>query len=129
MTKDKAQQRIHADSTPRATEGAPEGKTAGEKTTLGGRAARDVAIYGLMRLALFVVLTFVIHSVVIVMGMADFFPLLVSMLLALLIALPLSMLIFKKWRLRATEGLAEWDSGRRAHKQQLRRQLEERLDG
>lgn len=101
----------------------------GEKPKLGGKAIRDVAIYGLMRLALFLVLTFVIHSVVILMGMAEFFPLLVSMLLALLIALPLSMLIFKKWRIRATQGLAEWDSGRRAHKQQMRRQLEERLDG
>lgn len=99
------------------------------KPKLGGQALKDVLIYGALRLLLFIVLTFIIHSAVILLGMANFFPLLISMVLALLVALPLSMLIFKKQRLRATNALYTWDAGRREHKQQMRRQLEERLDG
>lgn len=97
------------------------------KPKLGKKAVKDIVIYGVLRLVLFLVLTFVIHSVVILLGMAEFFPVLISAMLALLVALPLSMVLFKKQRLRATEQIAEWDSGRRAHKQQMRKQLEERL--
>lgn len=99
-----------------------------DRPKLGGRAIKDILLYGVFRLLLFIVLTFIIHSVVILLGMAEYFPLLISMVLALLVALPLSMLIFKKQRVRATTALADWDSGRREHKQQMRRQLEDRFD-
>ena len=88
----------------------------------------DVALYGLARLLLFVVLTAVIHGIVLAMGMAHSFPLLMSALLALILALPLSMLLFRKLRLRVNGEIARWDADRRAHKEQMRRQLQERLD-
>lgn len=93
-----------------------------------GKAVRDIALYGFLRLLLFLVLTFVIHSIVILLGMANYFPLLVSMTLALILALPLSMFMFKGLRLRVTEQVAAWDADRQAHKQELRNQLRERLD-
>lgn len=100
---------------------------AGDKPKLGGKAIKNIALYGLWRIVLFLVLTFLIHSAVILLGMADFFPLLISAMLALLLALPLSMVMFKGLRIRATESIAEWDAGRRAHKLQMRKQLEDRL--
>ncbi len=95
---------------------------------LPARAWRDIALYGLARVLVFVVLTVVIQSVAILMGMGQSFPLLMSALLALIVALPLSMLLFKNLRLRVNEQIAVRDAGRRAHKEQMRAQLEERLD-
>lgn len=89
---------------------------------------RDIALYGLARLLVFVVLTVIIQSVAVLLGMGQSFPLLMSALLALIVALPLSMLLFKKLRLRVNEQIAIRDAGRRAHKEQMRAQLEERLD-
>ena len=97
------------------------------KPKLGAKAIKDIALYGFLRVLLFLVLTFVIHLIVILLGMGSFFPLLISAMLALIIAFPLSMFLFKKLRIRTTEQLAEWDAGRRAHKMQMRRQLEDRL--
>lgn len=98
------------------------------KPKLGGRAWLDILLYALARLALFLVLTFVIHSIVILIGLGEVFPLLISMTLALILALPLSMLIFTKLRLRATQHIAEWDRDRRQHKAQFREQLERRFE-
>lgn len=97
------------------------------KAKLPRSALKDAFLYGLARLLLFLVLTFVIHSIVILLGMANTFPLLISAMLALLLALPLSMLMFKNLRLRVTEQIAIRDAKRRAHKEQMRRQLQERL--
>ncbi|KAB1504592.1 DUF4229 domain-containing protein [Corynebacterium sp. 320] len=97
------------------------------KAKLSGAAWRDILLYAFLRFLLFLALTFIIHSIVILLGMANTFPLLISALLALILALPLSMVMFKKLRLRVTEAVAERDAGRRAHKEQMRRQLEQRL--
>ncbi len=94
---------------------------------LSGATKKDIALYGLLRLVLFLVLTFVIHSIVIALGMAYTFPLLMSALLALILALPLSMLLFKKLRLRVTEQIGIWSAERRAHKDEMRAQLEGRV--
>ena len=99
-----------------------------QKPKLGAKAWRDVLLYGFLRLLLFLVLTFVIHSIVILMGMANYFPLLMSALLALILALPLSMLMFKNLRLRVTAQIAEWDSARKEHKRPLHEQLQDRVD-
>lgn len=99
-----------------------------QRKKLRSKALRDVLLYGFLRLLLFLVLTVIIHSIVILLGMASYFPLLISMTLALLLALPLSMFMFKKLRLRVTAEVAEWDAGRKAHRAQLRDQLRERLD-
>ncbi len=99
-----------------------------EKPKLSGRAWRDVLLYAFLRVLLFVVLTVVIHSIVILIDLANFFPLLMSALLALILALPLSMLMFSKLRRRVTDQIAVWDAGRREHKRQLQAQLQDRLD-
>lgn len=98
-----------------------------EKAKLPKSAVKDVLLYGFLRLVLFLVLTFVIHSIVILLGMAHTFPLLISAMLALLLALPLSMVMFRNLRLRVTEQIAIRDAKRKAHKDQMRRQLQERL--
>ena len=101
---------------------------AAQQPKLSSSTKKDVALYGLARLLLFVVLTAVIHGIVLAMGMAHSFPLLMSALLALILALPLSMLLFRKLRLRVNGEIARWDADRRAHKERMRRQLQERLD-
>jgi hypothetical protein len=95
---------------------------------LGGRAWRDIILYGLARLILFIVLTVIIQFIAVALGMGKSFPLAISALLALIIAFPLSMFVFKGLRGRVNEEIAVWDAGRQRHKEQMRRQLEDRLD-
>ena len=64
--------------------------------------------YGLARVVLFIALTVVIELLSIAIRFP--IPVLVSALLALFVALPLSMLIFKKWRIEATQTLAEYSA-------------------
>ena len=77
--------------------------------------------YGLARLVLFLVLTVVIQGLAMLIGAPV--PLIFSALLALFLALPLSMLIFTKWRLEATNSLAEYSRQRKAHKAWVQREL------
>lgn len=97
-------------------------------TKLSGKAWRDIFLYGLARVVLFLVLTVLIQSIAILLGMGQSFPLLMSALLALIIAFPLSMFLFKGLRLRVNEQIARRDAGRRAHKEQMAAQLEDRLN-
>lgn len=77
--------------------------------------------YGLARVLLFVVLTAVIEAIAIA---ANFpIPLLLAALLALFVALPLSMLVFNKWRVEATQTLAEYSAQRKAHKEWVQAEL------
>lgn len=92
--------------------------------SLRNRAWRDIALYGLARLGLFVVLTVIIQSAAILIGAPV--PLLISSLLALLVAFPLSMFVFKKLRLRVNEEFAAWDEQRKAHKAWVKQELAER---
>lgn len=92
--------------------------------SLRNRAWRDIALYGFARLALFVVLTVIIQSAAILIGAPV--PLLISSLLALLVAFPLSMFVFKKLRLRVNEEVAAWDAQRKAHKAWVKQELAER---
>ncbi|MDO4609927.1 DUF4229 domain-containing protein [Corynebacterium sp.] len=89
-----------------------------------GRAAKDVAIYGLARLALFVVILLVLVGVVVLLHVH--MPMAILAVLALIIALPASMLLFTPLRVRANEGVAEWDANRRAHRDYVRGRLAER---
>lgn len=87
--------------------------------------ARNAAIkYGVARFALFIVLTVVIQVASVLIGAP--IPLVMSALLALILALPLSMLIFTKMRVEATEAVAAWSAQRQAHKQWVRHELENR---
>ncbi|MFE1513499.1 DUF4229 domain-containing protein [Corynebacterium bovis] len=103
-------------------------RTPGERPRLGGGAVRDVVVYVILRLLMVVVLTVIIQSVAVLMGMAGYFPLLISLMLALIVALPLSVIMLRGLRFRVTAQLAEWDRGRREHKREMSRQLQERLN-
>ena len=77
--------------------------------------------YGAARLGLFLGLTIVIQALAVLIGAQV--PLVVSALLALLVALPLSMLIFKKLRIETTEAVAKLAQQRRARKEWVNREL------
>ncbi len=81
-----------------------------------GRAlARDVALYSAARLALVTVTALLL----LVAGV----PLLVSALLAVVLALPLSMLLLGSLRVRVNAGLAVVAERRKAERDRLRQQL------
>ena len=82
--------------------------------------------YGLARVVLFIALTAVIELLAVMIGFP--IPILVAALLALFVALPLSMLIFKNWRIEATQTLAEYSAQRKAHKQWVQAELEGRAE-
>ncbi|MBV6761539.1 DUF4229 domain-containing protein [Rhodococcus opacus] len=86
-----------------------------------GQLARDVAIYSIARLLLVVVIGAVILGVASLVGVAV--PLLVAAIFAVLIALPLSLLLFAKLRKRVNEGIATFDAQRRADQADLRARL------
>ncbi|BAH49949.1 DUF4229 domain-containing protein [Rhodococcus opacus] len=86
-----------------------------------GRLARDVAIYSIARLLLVVVIGAIILGVAALVGVAV--PLLVAAIFAVLIALPLSLLLFAKLRKRVNEGIATFDAQRRADQADLRARL------
>lgn len=86
-----------------------------------GRLARDVALYSGARLLLVVVLGVVIVGASQLVGVEV--PLLVAAIFAVLIALPLSLVLFSKLRHRVNEGIAAVDAQRRADKADLRAKL------
>lgn len=81
----------------------------------GATLARDMALYTTARLAL-------ISGLAVVLVLAGV-PLLVSILLALVVALPLSMVLLSSLRSRVSAGLAVVGARRRAERDRLRRQL------
>ena len=88
------------------------------------RANKAAAIYGLYRLLLFLALTVVIQGVAVLIGAPV--PLIISALLALIVAFPLSMLIFTKQRVEATEALAQFKAQRQARKDWIEGELAKR---
>ena len=82
--------------------------------------------YGLARGVLFIALTAVIELLAVAIGFP--IPVLMAALLALFVALPLSMLIFKNWRIEATQTLAEYSAQRKAHKRWVQAELEGRAE-
>ncbi|PTR31268.1 uncharacterized protein DUF4229 [Rhodococcus sp. OK519] len=93
----------------------------GPGTVTTGRLVGDVALYSVARLGLVVVL-----AVVIVFGGKAFgvdVPLLVGAIFAVLIALPLSLVLFAKLRKRVNLDIASVDAQRRADKADLQAKL------
>ena len=88
------------------------------------RATKAVAIYGLYRLLLFIVLTVVIQGFATLIGAPV--PVIMSALLALIVAFPLSMLVFKRRRLEANEAVAELKRQREQRKDWIQSELAER---
>ena len=83
-----------------------------------------MAIYGLDRLLLFIALTVVIQLLAVLIGAPV--PVIMSALLALIVAFPLSMLLFKRHRLEANEAVAELKRQRAARKDWIQSELAER---
>jgi Protein of unknown function (DUF4229) len=77
--------------------------------------ARDLALYSAARLALVA-----LPAVLLLLAGV---PLLVAVLLAVVVALPLSMVLLGSLQQRVNAGLAVWAQRRRAERDQLRRQL------
>lgn len=88
------------------------------------RANRAALIYGGLRLLLFIGLTVVIQAVAMLIGAPV--PVIMSALLALIVAFPLSMLVFSKQRVEATEAMALWGEQRRARKSWVNDELADR---
>ena len=88
------------------------------------RANKAAAVYGLYRLGLFIALTVVIQGAALLIGAPV--PLIMSALLALIVAFPLSMLVFKRQRIEATEAVAQWREQRKARKDWIASELAER---
>ena len=84
--------------------------------------AVDVSLYTLARLAMVAALTAVIFYGAHLIGIAEF-PLVVAMLFAIVISLPLGIWLLAPLRRRATAGIAEVDSRRRADREQLQARL------
>ncbi|KQB87335.1 DUF4229 domain-containing protein [Corynebacterium lowii] len=95
-----------------------------EDQLLRKKANRALLKYGLARLGLFVVLTVLIQFLAWLIGSP--FPLLVSATGALLVAFPLSMLIFPRMRVEANEAVAAWAQRRRERKEWIAQELSER---
>lgn len=77
--------------------------------------------YGVARFLLFVALTALIHIAAVLLNAPV--PIIMSALLALIVAFPLSMLIFTKWRLEATNSVAELSRQRKARKEWIQSEL------
>ncbi|QGU03686.1 DUF4229 domain-containing protein [Corynebacterium comes] len=88
------------------------------------RANVSLLKYGGARLGLFVVLTVVIQLFAVLIDAPV--PLVMSALLALIVAFPLSMLVFKGMRLEANRSVAAWNAQRKARKEWVKRELESR---
>ena len=88
------------------------------------RANKAVAIYGLDRLLLFIALTVVIQLFAVLIDAPV--PVIMSALLALIVAFPLSMLLFKRHRIEANEAVAELKHQRQARKDWIQSELAER---
>ena len=80
--------------------------------------------YGGARFGLFVVLTIVIQLFAVLIDAPV--PLVMSALLALLVAFPLSMLVFKGMRIEANRSVGAWNAQRKARKEWVQRELDAR---
>lgn len=110
------------DVTP--SDAAPSDAAPKEDPELKKTTRRALLKYGAMRLVLFVVLTVVIQLVAMLVKAPV--PLVMSALLALIIAFPLSMLIFTNVREEATAGVAQLAKQRKEHKEWIKNELAKR---
>lgn len=110
-------------STLSAVNDVSQGKSTSTNTgaTPGGRLMRDLALYTAARLGLVVVLAAVIFGGARIFGVE--IPLLVTLLFALVIALPLSLVLFGKLRKQVNEDISAVDEKRRRDKAELRAKL------
>ncbi|WP_336084234.1 DUF4229 domain-containing protein [Nocardia sp. SSK8] len=93
----------------------------------GKRLFRNLALYTLARLGLVVVIAAIIIGVAALIGVD--IPIIVAALFALLVAMPLSLTLFKSLRTKVNEDIAIVDARRRQDKAQLRARLRGDDDG
>ncbi|UVE96295.1 DUF4229 domain-containing protein [Dietzia sp. B32] len=89
----------------------------------GARLARNMVVYTVVRLLLVVALTLVIIGVGSLAGVQV--PVLVAAIISVVIALPLSMVLFSRMRAQINSDIAAVDSGRREKRDDLRRRMNE----
>ncbi|ATL70924.1 DUF4229 domain-containing protein [Nocardia terpenica] len=99
----------------------PDDASADPAPSAGRRLARNLAIYTLARLVLVAAVAAVILVLARVLKVD--LPLIVALLFALVVALPLSLVLFKRLRARVNEDIAAVDEKRRTDKAQLRARL------
>lgn len=87
----------------------------------GRKLARDLALYTVARLGLVVVIAAIIIGVAALVNVSV--PLIVAALFALLIAMPLSLLLFKNLRTQVNKDIAAVDEKRRRDRAQLMTRL------
>lgn len=87
-------------------------------------ALKALSFYFFLRVMLVIVLSVVIGLIAYLIDSPV--PLALIVLLALLVALPLSLLIFERARTEATAAVAHWDSQRKARKQWIKEELSAR---
>ncbi|MGV9410214.1 DUF4229 domain-containing protein [Nocardia sp. NPDC003693] len=87
----------------------------------GRKLARDLALYTVARLGLVVALVALILGAAALVNVEV--PLIVAALFAVLIALPLSMVLFKTLRTRVNQDIAAVDAKRRSDRDQLMTRL------
>ncbi|MFY2789894.1 DUF4229 domain-containing protein [Rhodococcus sp. MALMAid1271] len=83
--------------------------------------AVNLAAYTFARLALVIVIALAIVGIGLLFGVEV--PVLVAAIFAVLISLPLSLLLFKKMRIRVNESIAAVDEDRRAARADLQSKL------
>lgn len=93
----------------------------------GKRLVRNLALYTLARLGLVVLIAGAIIGVAALIGVEV--PIIVAALFALLVAMPLSLTLFKSLRTKVNEDIAVVDARRRQDKAQLRARLRGDDDG
>ena len=76
------------------------------------------------RFGLFLALTILIQLVSALV--VDPLPIYIATLLALIVAFPLSVFVFKNLRLKTTAAVAEWDAQRKAYKEWVKQELSSR---
>lgn len=94
-----------------------------EGSSPGARLARNMVFYTIVRLLLVLALTLVIIGLGTLAGVQ--IPVLVAAILAVVIALPLSMVLFSRLRAQINSDIAEVDAGRREKRDDLRRRMNE----
>ncbi|OFS13019.1 hypothetical protein HMPREF3086_17655 [Dietzia sp. HMSC21D01] len=94
-----------------------------EGSSPGARLARNMVFYTIVRLLLVLALTLVIIGLGSLAGVQ--IPVLVAAIIAVVIALPLSMVLFSRLRAQINSGIAEVDAGRREKREDLRRRMNE----
>ncbi|WP_420030471.1 DUF4229 domain-containing protein [Rhodococcus ruber] len=106
---------MNADSSEPTSGNAVRGRSA--KKSL----AMNLGVYTFARLALVIVIAAVIVGVGLLFGVEV--PVLVAAIFAVLISLPLSLLLFKKLRIRVNESIAAVDEDRRTARADLQSKL------